>query len=147
MSLTRKMLRDIKINRTQFIAIFLMAFLGIFAYCGIYGEYYGLVQTSDAYYAETNMADGWIYNTSFDDIAVDKINKFSTETDRQAVIRSLVDLENKPDINLHFVERGSISKFYTIDGDEFNASDEDGVWLDCRFAEERNLKVGDNITF
>ena len=35
------MLRDIKINKTQFIAIFLMAFLGIFAYCGIYGEYYG----------------------------------------------------------------------------------------------------------
>ncbi len=147
MSLTRKMLRDIKINKTQFIAIFLMAFLGIFAYCGIYGEYYGLVQTSDAYYAETNMADGWIYNTSFDDIAVDEINKFSTETDRQAVIKSVADLENKPDISLHFVERGSISKFYTIEGDKFNASDENGVWLDCRFADERNLKVGDNITF
>ena len=56
MSLTRKMLRDIKINRTQFIAIFLMAFLGIFAYCGICAEYYGLMQTSDAYYEETNMA-------------------------------------------------------------------------------------------
>ena len=63
MSLSKKMLRDIKINKTQFLAIFLMAFLGIFAYCGIYGEYYGLVQTSDAYYAQTNMADGWIYNT------------------------------------------------------------------------------------
>ena len=38
MSLSKKMLRDIKINKTQFIAIFLMAFLGIFAYCGIYGD-------------------------------------------------------------------------------------------------------------
>lgn len=141
------MLRDIKINRTQFIAIFLMAFLGIFAYCGIYGEYYGLVQTSDAYYGETNMADGWIYNTDFDEDAVDKVNKFSTETDRQAIIQSVADLENKPDIKLHFVEQGKISKFYLTEGEKFNASDEDGVWLDFRFAQERNLKVGDSITF
>lgn len=42
MSLSKKMLRDIKINKAQFIAIFLMAFIGIFAYCGICGEYCGL---------------------------------------------------------------------------------------------------------
>ena len=147
MSLTRKMLRDIKINKTQFIAIFLMAFLGIFAYCGLCGEYYGLVQTSDEYYDQTNMADGWIYNTSFDDVSVDKITKFTTETDRQAVVQSVCDLENKPDIKLHFIEKGTISKFYLTEGEDFNASDDDGVWLDCRFAEKRNLKVGDNVTF
>ena len=53
MSLSKKMLRDIRINKTQFIAIFLMAFIGIFAYSGIYSEYYGLVQTSDEFYADT----------------------------------------------------------------------------------------------
>lgn len=141
------MLRDIKINKTQFIAIFLMAFLGIFAYCGICGEYYGLVQTSDAYYAQTNMADGWIHSTDFNDSVVDEISKFSTETDRQAVVQSQANLENNPDIELHFVENGTISKFYVIEGEEFNASDDSGVWLDCRFASERHLKVGDNITF
>ena len=127
------MLRDIKINKTQFIAIFLMAFLGIFAYCGIYGEYYGLVQTSDAYYGQTNMADGWIYNTTFDDASVDKISGFSLATDRQRVVQSQADFENKPDIKLHFVEKGEISKFYSTEGEDFNASDESGVWLDCRF--------------
>ena len=141
------MLRDIRLNRTQFIAIFLMAFLGIFAYCGIYGEYYGLVQTSDEYYNQTNMADGWIYNTDFDDADINNISKFTTETDRQAVVQSVAALENKPDIKLHFVEKGTISKFYTTEGEDFDASDEDGVWLDCRFADERNLKVGDKITF
>ncbi len=141
------MLRDIKINKTQFIAIFLMAFLGIFAYCGIYGEYYGLVQTSDAYYAETNMADGWIYATDFDAAAVDKVNEFATQTDRQAVIQSTADMENKPDIKLHFVEHGDISKFYATEGKDFDVSDDSGVWLDYRFAEARKLNVGDNITF
>ena len=141
------MLRDIKINKTQFIAIFLMAFLGIFAYCGIYGEYYGLVQTSDEYYDLTNMADGWVHNTDFNTSAVDKVNEFATQTDRQAVIQSTADMENKPDIKLHFVEKATISKFYVIEGKDFNVDDDSGVWLDCRFAEKRNLKVGDNITF
>ena len=147
MSLTRKMLRDIKLNKTQFIAIFLMAFLGIFAYCGIYGEYYGLVQTSDAYYDQTNMADGWIYGTDFSDGDVDKISRFATQTDRQAVVQSVANLDNKPDIRLHFTEKGDISKFYVTEGEDFDASDDSGVWLDCRFAEKRNLNVGDKITF
>lgn len=147
MSLSKKMLRDIKINKTQFLAIFLMAFLGIFAYCGIYGEYYGLVQTSDAYYAQTNMADGWIYNTSFDDSSIDKISEFSTESDRQLVVQSIADFDNKPDIKLHFVENGTISKFYSAEGENFNPSDESGVWLDKRFADEKDLNVGDKITF
>ena len=141
------MLRDIKINKTQFLAIFLMAFLGIFAYCGIYGEYYGLVQTSDAYYAQTNMADGWIYNTSFDDSSIDKISEFATESDRQLVVQSVADFDNKPDIKLHFVENGTISKFYSAEGEDFNPSDESGVWLDKRFADEKDLTVGDKITF
>ncbi len=141
------MLRDIKINKTQFIAIFLMAFIGIFAYSGIYAEYYGLVQTSDEYYSQTNMADGWIYNTDFDTSAVDKIDEFSTQSDRQMVVQSVAKMDNKPDITLHFSEKGTISKFYTTEGEDFNASDDSGVWLDKRFADERNLHVGDNITF
>ena len=147
MSLSKKMLRDIKINKTQFIAIFLMAFLGIFAYCGIYAEYYGLVQTSDEYYTQTNLADGWIYNTTFDDFSVDEISDFSTQTDRQYVVQSQADLENKPDISLHFTEKGKISNFYSTEGESFNVSDSSGVWLDQRFADARNLKVGDNVTF
>ena len=146
MSLSKKMLRDIKINKTQFIAIFLMAFLGIFAYCGIYGEYYGLVQTSDEFYTQTNLADAWVYNSDFDDSAVDKINEFTTQTDRQAVIRSTADLENQPDLTLHFVEKGLISKFYTTDGEDFSPEDKSGIWLDKRFADERDLHIGDTIT-
>ena len=147
MSLSKKMLRDIKINKTQFIAIFLMAFLGIFAYCGIYGEYYGLEQTSNEYYAQTNLADGWIYNTTFSDSSVDKINEFSTDSDRQYVVQSVADMDNNPDITLHFSQKGTISKFYTTEGKDFDASDDSGVWLDKRFADARNLKVGDKITF
>lgn len=145
MSLSKKMLREIKINRTQFIAIFLMAFIGIFAYSGIYAEYYGLEQTSNEFYAQTNLADGWVYNTDFDESTFDKISDFTTDVDRQVVIQSVADMENQPDITLHFIEKGTISEFYTTEGKKFNASDASGVWLDTRFAEARNLHVGDTI--
>ena len=147
MSLSKKMLRDMKINKMQFIAIFLMAFLGIFAYTGIYAEYYGLVQTSDEFYTDTNIADAWIYNTDFDDVAVEKINDFTSQADRQGIIQSQADLENKPDVTLHFIENGTISKFFTTDGEDFNPNDDSGVWLDARFADARDLKVGDEISF
>ena len=147
MSLSKKMLRDIKINKTQFISIFLMAFLGIFAFCGVCGEYYGLEQTSSDFYSETNLADGWIYNTTITDDALDKINNFTTQTERQAVIKSVGDFEGEPDITLHFVETDTISKFYVSEGSEIDIDDDSGVWIDKRFADERNLSVGDNITF
>ena len=147
MSLSKKMLRDIKINKTQFISIFLMAFLGIFAFCGVCSEYYGLEQTSSDFYTDTNLADGWIYNTTITDDAIDEINNFTTNSEKQLVVQSVANFSNDPDITLHFVEDNEISKFYVSQGQEFNLSDESGVWLDKRFADAQNLSVGDNIGF
>ena len=147
MSLSKKMLRDIKINKTQFISIFLMAFLGIFAFCGVCSEYYGLEQTSSDFYIDTNLADGWIYNTTITDDAIDEINNFTTNSEKQLVVQSVANFSNDPDITLHFVEDNEISKFYVSQGQEFNLSDESGVWLDKRFADAQNLSVGDNISF
>lgn len=67
--------------------------------------------------------------------------------DRQLVVNSHADLENNPEIVLHFVENNTISKFYSVEGNEFDVHDADGVWLDKSFADARNLKVGDEISF
>lgn len=147
MSLSKKMLRDIRFNKTQFISIFLMAYLGIFAYCGICSEYYGLEQTSSEFYNETNLADAWIYNTNINDSYLDEVNNFNQESERQLVIPSIGDFKNEPDITLHFVENNTISKFYVTEGEKFNLSDDSGVWLDKQFADAKKLKIGDNITF
>lgn len=78
---------------------------------------------------------------------MDKINNFTSQSERQSVIQSIAQLDNDPDITLHFVESNSISKFYVDDGKEFDVNDGSGVWLDKRFADARELNVGDNITF
>jgi putative ABC transport system permease protein len=147
MSLSKKMLRDININKTQFISIFLMAFLGVFAFCGVCSEYYGLEQTSNDFYTDTNLADGWIYNTTITDEVLNEINNFSTNSERQLIVKSVANFSNDPDITLHFLEDNEISKFYTTEGKDFNISDDSGIWLDKRFADAQNLTVGDNISF
>ena len=147
MSLSKKMLRDIKFNKSQFIAIFLMAFLGIFAFCGICSEYYGLEQTSSDFYNETNLADGWIHKTGFNKSDFEKINDIAYQSERQAVVQSIGGFDNNPDITLHFLENNDISKFYVSQGKDIDIDDESGVWLDKRFADAKELKVGDNISF
>ena len=66
--LFKKMLRDIRKHKTQFISIFLMAFLGVFVFAGVGGESVGLDVNSDNFYNETNLADGWIYSMNINDL-------------------------------------------------------------------------------
>ena len=64
--LFRKMLRDFKDHKAQFLSIFLMALIGVFAFTGISGEVVGLMDVSSNYYEDTNLADGWIYGEDID---------------------------------------------------------------------------------
>ena len=147
--LFKKMVRDIKNHKIQFISIFLMAFLGVYVFTGFGAESFGFEETSSTYYGETNLADGWIYASNIDDDFVNKVNDLSStkDSERKLIVNSIADFDNDPDITLHFLEDNDISKFYLVKWEEFNLSDGDGVWLDIRFAEAKNLTVGDNISF
>ena len=147
--LSKKMLRDIRKHKTQFLSIFLMAFLGVFVFAGVGGESVGLEVNVNQYYDDTNLADGWIYSANLDDDFVDDVNNLAptTASERQLVVDSVADFSNDPDITLHFIENNTLSKFYLMDGEPVDINDEDGVWLDKSFADAKNLKVGDNITF
>ena len=147
--LSKKMIRDIKNHKSQFLSIFLMAFLGVFVFAGIGGEYTGFEQSVNDYYDATNLADGWIYSSHLDNSTVDKVDNLSatTASERQLVINSVGDFDNDPDVTLHFVENNDISKFYLVEGKDVDIDDKDGVWLDKRFADAKHLNVGDNISF
>ena len=147
--LSKKMLRDIRKHKTQFLSIFLMAFLGVFVFAGVGGESVGLEVNSNDYYNDTNLADGWIYSVNLDDKFLDDVNSLNpvTQTERQLVVDSVADFSNDPEITLHFVENNTISRFYLVEGKPLDINDGDGVWLDKSFADAKDLKVGDNITF
>jgi putative ABC transport system permease protein len=147
--LFKKMLRDIRKHKTQFLSIFLMAFLGVFVFAGVGGESVGLEVNSNEYYNNTNLADGWIYSANLNDLFLDSVYCLgpTTQMERQVVVDSVADFSNDPEITLHFVENNTISKFHLMEGKPLDVDDEDGVWLDKSFADAKKLKIGDNITF
>jgi len=142
-----KMLRDMKLNKTQFISIFIMSILGVFIYAGINSEWYGLQTSSNKYYSDTNFANVWIYGNGFTPANVDAVSSVDgvTSVQRRLTIDSVALFENKPKITLHFTNENKISKCMLIDGQEFSL-DKDGVWLDNSFAKAKGLKNGDTIS-
>lgn len=147
--LFRKMLRDFKDHKAQFLSIFLMALIGVFAFTGISGEAVGLVEVSSSYYEDTNLADGWIYGEEIADDVFSDIKSMDEIKDaqREMVVDTVANYSSDPDITLHIVEgKQNISKFYLFKGQDFNPNDEEGIWIDKRFADGRNLDIGDKIT-
>lgn len=147
--LFKKMIRDILKHKTQFISIFLMAFLGVFVFTGINSECVGLEDNLNTFYEETNLADGWIYSPYLNDLFLEQVDILgaTTQMERQLVVSSVADFENEPEVTLHFVENNTISKFYLVEGEDLDIDDESGVWLDKDFADAKGLEVGDTITF
>ncbi len=147
--LFRKMLRDFKDHKAQFLSIFLMALIGVFAFTGISGEVVGMVEVSSSYYEDTNLADGWIYGEEIADDVFSDIKSMDEIKDaqREMVVSTVANYSSDPDITLHIVEgKQNISKFYLFKGQDFNPNDEEGIWIDKRFADGRNLDIGDKIT-
>lgn len=147
--LKRKMFRDIAEYKVQFISIFLMAFLGILVFTGVYVDAVSFETTTNDYYNETNMADGWIYSEYLVDEFLEQVYLLgaTTEMERQLVVDSQARMDYSPDVTLHFVENNTISKFYLIEGKKLDINDSQGVWLDKSFADARNISVGEEITF
>lgn len=145
--LLRKMLRDMKLNKTQFISIFLMAAMAIFIYAGVSAEWNGMKKNLEKFYSDTNYADALIYSSGFSEESVSKIKELPgvTGVERRLSLEGVADFDNQPSVILHFVEEYKISQFKLLEGEPFDI-DKDGIWLDSLFAEAKGLKVGDEIT-
>ena len=126
-----------------------MALIGVFAFTGISGEAVGIADVSSKYYEDTNLADGWIYGDEIDsDIFKDiKSMEQIKDAQREMVVDTIANYSSDPDITLHVIEgKQKMSHFHLFKGNDFDENDEDGIWIDKRFADGRNLDIGDEIT-
>ena len=143
--LRKKMIRDIKQNLSQFITIFLMVFIGVMAYSGIESYMEGMKQTANNFYTQNNLQDlnvmGALSKENLDTIKqIDNVKNAEGKLNVSAVL----DDNNDITLSMNFIESNEISKFYIMEGKEFDANTK-GVWLDNFFAQENNLKIGDTL--
>ena len=143
--LKKKMFRDIRKNLSQFVAIFLMVFLGILVYAGIRSYMDGMKETADVFYKENNLQDLNMlgYGFSLDDLNKVKQIKNVQNAERKLTLMAKMESDEDRTLQVNFIEANNISKFYICEGEEFK--NEKGVWLDNFYAKENNIHVGDNI--
>mgnify|MGYP002567672924 CR=1 FL=1 len=143
--LRRKMIRDIKQNLSQFITILLMVFIGIMAYSGIESYMEGMKETAKNFYGDYNLQDLNVMGELSEE-NINTIKEISNVKNAEGKLKVNGVLKNDDDttISMNFIEENEISKFYIVDGENFN-KDTKGIWLDNFFAEENNLKIGDTL--
>lgn len=146
--LKRKMLRDMKYSKVQFISIFLMPFLALFIFTGLGSETKGYREVLRNYYSETKMADLFLYGTAFSQQDISDISGLmpGAVVSGRLVIPGTMEFQNEPAVTYFIQDENIVSKPYLLEGSEFNPEDIDGIWIDKTFADARNLKLQDRVT-
>ena len=145
--LLRKMLRDMKANKAQFISIFLMALLGVFVYEGINAEWYGMQTGVDRYYAQTSLPDYWAIGRNFSasDVRTAEAIPGVSAVQRRLTIDATAKLDGSPTVRVGILDENRLSTPYLIDGEPFDTS-KDGIWVDITFAKAHSLNVHGTLT-
>lgn len=142
--LFQKMLRDIWKDRIQFIAIFIMCFLGVFIYSGIEGVWNGMKKASDQYFSDTNLADCWISGNGFSEADAENIRQLNDVDDAELLSRVTALIKKDEDVIIDVnYSNGDISLCHTVE--KADKSSENGIALDYAYAESNDISIGDSI--
>lgn len=146
--LRKKMLRDIRKNKSQFITIILMVAIGVMVYAGINAYMKGMQTTADNFYTDYNLQDLNVLGNNFKKTDLEEIKSLDNVLDAELkLVLNMNDANNDDKSYLvSVIESNNISKFYVKDGISFDKN-KDGVWLDYFYAKENKIVVGDHIKF
>ena len=147
--LKRKMLRDIKGNFAQFFSIFVLSLVAMWCYTGFQSNVIGGTKARKDFNSSTNFSDGWIYGADMTQQQADNVRKLDKVNDVQLRSQTLGKADedhNSAEIYCYFQSDSVVTRPYTMKGEDYDPSDESGVWLFYRFADKWGLKVGDKFS-
>lgn len=145
--LFRKMLRDLWKNRTQFLSIFLMSFVGMAAFAGLDAESQGGSQAITKYYEDYNLADYWIDGSGFDNDEVGRIEKLPgvNKVEKRCVVIGKDAADTDKVLGLHFIKTNDINKLWVKEGVPFE-EEKKGFYIEELYAKANNLHVGEKMS-
>lgn len=147
--LRRKMLRDIRANFAQFFSIMILSLIAMWCYTGFQANVIGGNKARSDFENSSNFADGWIYGADFSEEQAKKIADIIGVKDvqrRTEVLGKADEKYNTAEMYCYFQNSADVTIPRTVEGADFNADDENGLWLFSRFAETWGIKVGDKFT-
>ncbi len=148
--LHRKLLRDMKQNAMQFLAIVLLCALGTWVFSGLDATWRMLDLSAETYFDECNLADLWVKSSGFSKQDLSRLKNLAGVSSIQA--RSTLeydapDLGSDVSLNVHAYD-GEMTLNTPIirEGSSLRATDLKGCLIEEQFAQAHDLHVGDSIT-
>ena len=145
--LFRKMIRDLKQNAVQFLAIFFMTFLAMMVVEGLDSANVGSSISMELYLQETNFKDIDVQGGEFSYRDIDTLRSLPGVEDVNGVYRvsGRIRLDTERKLLLNYVEANDISSLHLVEGEPYEEG-VSGIWLDERFCEAMAISVGDTIS-
>lgn len=136
--------------KSQFISMIIMTVLGIGMFVGFNMEWVSIENNTSTFFKDTNFADYRIVSeTGWSKDDAKKISALNgvDEVSRYICVNTDVKEYSGDSIALTVTENEKVSSFIVIDGEKYDASSKDGVWLSDKYADANGIKLGDKITF
>ncbi|MBO1308201.1 ABC transporter permease [Enterococcus sp. 669A] len=140
--LLRKTLRDFKQNGLSFFAVFLMSFICLFVFTGIYSLSQQMEQTGESFIEESQLADDLVTLQQYDATKEKETTQLSAV--EETAHRSVGQIKND-DFSLTVLsfDQSSISHPLVVRGEALGQ--QAGIWLDEDFFQVNDYQLGDTI--
>ena len=145
--LVHKMIRDIKTNAGQFITIFIFSILAMLVFVTLKSESLGGFKRLEEYNKETNRADGWMYGESFTEDNLTDVKNMKEIEDAQlrTSFTAKAVRQNNTQLEVFLQNENRISIPVLIEGEPVDFSNSEKIWVDYRFANAWDIKLGDEF--
>ncbi len=146
--LFKKLIRTILTYKAQFISMIIMIALGIGVFLGFNMEWYTLKKNTDGFLAETGFSDYRIVSEA--GFSTEQLNAVkSAEGVKNATLYVSADMTlkgyEKTNLAVTVSTDIAVSGIYLTEGEEYSATDTEGVWISDQFAKNNKISCGDEV--
>ncbi|MCR5746929.1 MAG: hypothetical protein K6G03_04420, partial [Lachnospiraceae bacterium] len=145
-NLRKKLLRDLRQNFVQFLAIFVMCFLAMLVLEGFDCDEVGDSRSVDEYYRDTNFLDLYAESDSFNrqDIVDLKSLPDVAEAELRSTVNGKIKLGEEKKVEFNFIQTNNVSKMLLSEGEKYEEG-KNGIWIDRSFAARQGIGIGDTL--
>ena len=147
--LRKKLFRTMNLYRAQFISMIVMIALGVGIFVGFNMEWVSIEENTSSFFKATGFADYRMINeTGFstgDAQAVSDISGVSAVS-RFLSVNATVDGTDGNSLALTVTENENVSGVLVVEGDAYDRTSKDGIWLSEKYASANGIKLGDSLT-
>ena len=146
--LSRKLRRTLGRYKAQFISMIIMIGLGVGVFMGFNMEWYSLQKDSEFILEKTGFADFRVFSEEgFSREDLEAVRNIEGVQDASRFLTVNTTVKDDTDVVAIAVsENMDVSGIYLMEGEEYDETSTDGLWLSDQYAAKNGISIGDEMT-